>query len=1161
LFCACVLVFGAASVSLAQSGTGACCVDGQCVNTNQADCDALGGIYLGDGTDCDAGAGPPIVYEADPALPIPDAFAPGVSYTIVVPDSFTLTDVDVDVNIEHTYINDLIIKIEHLGTTVILWDRACDGDYDDLQAVFDDEGSVVTCSSPTVGDITPASAGGDLLAAFDGNDAAGDWTITVSDNFQEDTGVLLHVSVHLGWAVDPCPKPPPEHLKWSQPPIETDPNLTDPVYCGWDERSYFVSPRPCELIEDFEDGNLAQYTVPGGSPNVIEAAAHDGLFGLDGDPAWIYRNDSQVHVKQGNIISFWVKVLTDGRAYCGFGASAVGTYLIGAAPNTGELILQMVDNNYGMHNDLAAVAQTWTFDKWYRLEAEWHLGGDIIGRLYDSDGITLLNTVTANDSTYTSGGIAFRAFANHYFDTVKRCSPQDATAAAQIASLSSLPSVPEGAAYIAGTWSDGSVHYLDSDLNDLASFSSGSTRPNGTATNGALIWTGHHTSSEVIAYDIQGNEQFRWNASLAALSGMEYISTSELAIANTQSGQQVEFYDPFAGSLLRTVPAQPSVEALAWDGRWLWQLDDSNICATDINTGNVSYKISNPALGEPNNGTGITAGRAGQLTVAAGSGNWWKIDSNTGAVLASGNNGLDMYALKAVRKPEASGYMAADDFRCLGSMPVTSVHWWGSHIGWDQPVPPAERPTAWNISFWSNVPAPNDPCADPNYSYPGTLLWQIKLPADRVQLEWAGQDQYPTLSTDACFQYYTQLEPDEYFWQDSYTNSTEDNVFWMSIAALYAQGVTPEHPWGFKTRPWSWMDSAVSFAVYGRPWVAMELDPCDLEPIKDPCYSQSFDLAFELDTDPNYIKWEQAYTGVRHWPHYEDESSVAVEDNDSLVTVIRQVADDWLCETNSPVTAVAWWGSYIGYEYQPCQGPPNAPPRPAYFLLTIWDDVPAGADPCHPFSHPNEVLWHYKAQEYDEVLVGYDKHPELSAEPPREPVFRYSVRLPPQARFVQEQPGTVYWLGIVAVYAETIPTIPWGWTNHKHTYNDNAVSGVFDPPGGWFWDELFDQTDQSEDMSFVLFTDPNSDPNAGTCWDPAECAGQPSGDATCDGNVNLADLFALKAHFGNCAPWTDPECCTDFTQDGCVNLGDLFSLKAGFGTNGYAPSTGNQSCP
>jgi hypothetical protein len=83
-----------------------------------------------------------------------------------------------------------------------------------------------------------------------------------------------------------------------------------------------------------------------------------------------------------------------------------------------------------------------------------------------------------------------------------------------------------------------------------------------------------------------------------------------------------------------------------------------------------------------------------------------------------------------------------------------------------------------------------------------------------------------------------------------------------------------------------------------------------------------------------------------------------------------------------------------------------------------------------------------------------------------------------------------------------------------------------------------------------------------TCWDNiTQCAGQSSGDGTCNGFVNLGDLFALKAYFGKCAPWTAPECCSDYNQSGCINLADLFILKAGFGTGPHVPSTLNQNCP
>jgi hypothetical protein len=54
------------------------------------------------------------------------------------------------------------------------------------------------------------------------------------------------------------------------------------------------------------------------------------------------------------------------------------------------------------------------------MEVAWEIGGNITGRLFDSDGTTLLNTVTGNSDLYTSGGIAFRSFdSTKYFDTVE----------------------------------------------------------------------------------------------------------------------------------------------------------------------------------------------------------------------------------------------------------------------------------------------------------------------------------------------------------------------------------------------------------------------------------------------------------------------------------------------------------------------------------------------------------------------------------------------------------------------------------------------------------------------------------------------------------------------------------------------------------------------
>jgi len=196
------------------------------------------------------------------------------------------------------------------------------------------------------------------------------------------------------------------------------------------------------------------------------------------------------------------------------------------------------------------------------------------------------------------------------------------------------------------------------------------------------------------------------------------------------------------------------------------------------------------------------------------------------------------------------------------------------------------------------------------------------------------------------------------------------------------------------------------------------------------------------------------------------------------------------------------------------------------------------------------------------VLVGYDKHPEDPDpdDPGREPVFRYSVRLPREAWFFQDEPNNVYWFGVVAVYEESLPNYDWGWTNHKHVYNDDAVAGVWDEENGeWVWEELYDQTEvNSVDMSFILFTDP--DPTICTCWELFHCPGQPVGDATCDGKVNAVDMFKLKQSWLKSYGQVGYNCCADFNQNNVVNAVDIFILKQNWLASGLG-GDGTQSCP
>ncbi|MCB9613837.1 MAG: proprotein convertase P-domain-containing protein [Sandaracinus sp.] len=95
---------------------------------------------------------------------IPDNTPAGVSSTIEVAEGGTISGVSVDVNITHTYIGDLTVTLAKGDTTVTLHNRTGAG-ADDLVRTFD-------------------------VADFDGQDAAGTWTLTIVDGAGSDTGRL-----------------------------------------------------------------------------------------------------------------------------------------------------------------------------------------------------------------------------------------------------------------------------------------------------------------------------------------------------------------------------------------------------------------------------------------------------------------------------------------------------------------------------------------------------------------------------------------------------------------------------------------------------------------------------------------------------------------------------------------------------------------------------------------------------------------------------------------------------------------------------------------------------------------------------------------------------------------------------------------------------------
>jgi hypothetical protein len=332
-------------------------------------------------------------------------------------------------------------------------------------------------------------------------------------------------------------------------------------------------------------------------------------------------------------------------------------------------------------------------------------------------------------------------------------------------------------------------------------------------------------------------------------------------------------------------------------------------------------------------------------------------------------------------------------------------------------------------------------------------------------------DQFPDSWSNTCFKYELMLEPEEFFHQADHIS--DEDIFWITITAGYRKDTVTENPWGWLTRPYIWHDGAQGVVLNESLTEETFLSPGQFTPVQGSSLcsirqpDETYDLCFELLTDHPWVKWDQPFTGIRDWPHYDDQASFAVEDQFGDIQIQRRLTDDWLCTRMDPVVAISWYGSYIGYGIEACKCDLSAQlRRPDYFRLNLRrrTDTPG---PSGSFS---ELVWDYLAFDYDEVLVGYDRNPQGE---PNEPVFRYSIRLPEDAWYYQEGIDQVHSLGITAVYEASLDEIeyPWGRTNHPHRFGDTTYSITYTDEEAVV-EPFYDHTGEPVDMSFTLYTVP-----------------------------------------------------------------------------------------
>ena len=103
------------------------------------------------------------------SLAIPDNDATGVKATISVPDRGVASSLEVVVKIDHSYIGDLTVKLEHGGFSQVLHSRE-GGSADDIEKTF-------------------------AVTGFGATPIDGDWILTVSDHAGADVGKLVAFSM------------------------------------------------------------------------------------------------------------------------------------------------------------------------------------------------------------------------------------------------------------------------------------------------------------------------------------------------------------------------------------------------------------------------------------------------------------------------------------------------------------------------------------------------------------------------------------------------------------------------------------------------------------------------------------------------------------------------------------------------------------------------------------------------------------------------------------------------------------------------------------------------------------------------------------------------------------------------------------------------------
>ncbi|KPM32319.1 Proprotein convertase P [Croceitalea dokdonensis DOKDO 023] len=129
------------------------------------------------------------------SIGIPADVPSTISTSLFFVEDLRLSDVNVSLEIDHTFLEDLIIRLTSpSGTVVTLLSNNC-GSANNLNAVFDADGDPFACSgNPAIsGTVQPLGS----LESFNGESIIGEWILSIEDTLASDGGELKSFSLEF----------------------------------------------------------------------------------------------------------------------------------------------------------------------------------------------------------------------------------------------------------------------------------------------------------------------------------------------------------------------------------------------------------------------------------------------------------------------------------------------------------------------------------------------------------------------------------------------------------------------------------------------------------------------------------------------------------------------------------------------------------------------------------------------------------------------------------------------------------------------------------------------------------------------------------------------------------------------------------------------------